>query len=156
MSVPRRARAISVVPPENRLPFNCLTLPAPFNSEAHKANVNAANIRPDLVIEIDGPEARTSPNESVLNAAELVSAAAIVGGPKVLNRVPRHLSREACQIHSGTEFNRVALPHLPRVLVDRAGPCFPVNRFCTRRNDLSQFSKYSHARECTRALPERP
>lgn len=156
ISVPRRARAVSVVTAEYRLPFNYLTLPAPLNSEAQKTNVYAANISSDLVIEIDGPEARASLNESVLNAAELVNAASVVGRPKVLHRVPRHLSRETCQIYPGPELNRITGPHLPRVLVDRVRPCFPVNRFRTRRNDLSQFSKYSHARECTRALPERP
>lgn len=155
MSVPRRARPISVVTPEYRFPFNRLMLPAPFNSEAQKTNVYAANIRPDLVIEIDGPETRASLNESVFNAAELVNAPAVVGRPKVLHRVPRHLSREACQIYPGSELNRITRPHLPRVLVDRARPCFPVHLFCTRRNEISQFSKYSHARECTRALPER-
>lgn len=156
MSVPRRARAVSVVTPEYRFPFNRLTLPAPFNNETQKTNVYAANIRPDLVIEIDGPEAPASLNESVLNAAELVNAPAVVGRPKVLHRVPRHLSREVCQIYPGSELNRITGPHLPRVLVDRVRPRFPVNRFRTRLNDLSQFSKYSHARECTRALPERP
>lgn len=141
--------------PEYRFAFNCLTLPATFNSEAQKTNVYAANIRPYFVIEIDGPEARASLNDSVFNAAELVNAPAVVSRPKVLNRVPRHLSREACQIYPGPELNRITRPYLPRVLVDRVRPRFPVHRFCTRRDDLSQFSKYSHARECTRALPER-